>query len=422
MAYAATHDTPDGAAAPHPLAPDPEAIDDQAAGSGPSWLDDTLATELPDLVRLRRRVHAHPELGHEESGTTALIMRTLEADGIKARLIPSGTGVIAEIGSGSRIVGLRADIDALPITENSGLPFSSTLPNVSHACGHDVHLTVLLGVARALCRAGDLGGRVRLIFQPAEEVFPGGSHDVIAAGGLDGLSRLFALHCDPRLQAGLVGLKAGAITSTSDVVDLRVSGPGGHTSRPHLTADLVYALGSVITGLPALLTRRLDPRAAAVLVWGLVRSGEVANAIPQSGELRGTLRMMDRSSWDAAEPLVHALVAELLAPTGCDFDLTYHRGVPPVNNELYSTELMTAAAQRALGEDAIRLAEQSTGAEDFAVFLEQVPGSLARLGVWDGVSPKVDLHSSAFRVDERAIAAGVRLLAHTAVAALQQQH
>ena len=421
MAYTAAHDTPDGAAIPlHVRAPDPEQVDDQAAGSGPSWLDDTLSTELPELVRLRRRVHAHPELGHQESATTALILRTLGADGIKARLIPSGTGVIAEIGSGQRIVGLRADIDALPIAENSGLPFASTLPNVSHACGHDVHLTVLLGVARALCRAGDLGGRVRLIFQPAEEVFPGGSHDVIAAGGLDGLTRLFALHCDPRLQAGLVGLKAGAITSTSDVVELKVSGPGGHTSRPHLTADLVFALGSVITGLPALLTRRLDPRAGAVLVWGQVRSGEAPNAIPQSGELRGTLRMMDRSSWDVAEPLVTELVGELLAPTECDFELIYHRGVPPVNNELYSTELMTAAAQSALGEDAIRLAEQSTGAEDFAVFLEQVPGSLARLGVWDGVSPKVDLHSSAFQADERAIAAGVRLLAHTAVAALQQ--
>jgi amidohydrolase len=419
MASAATGLSLDGAAVLHQRVPDPEAVDDQAAGLGPPWLDEMLSAELGELVRLRRRVHAHPELGHQESGTTALIMRTLEADGIAARLIPSGTGVIAEIGSGDTVVGLRADIDALPIAENSGLPFSSTLPNVSHACGHDVHLTVLLGVARALVRAGDLGGRVRLIFQPAEEVFPGGSHDVIAAGGLDGLSRLFALHCDPRLEAGLVGLKAGAITSTSDVVDLRVTGPGGHTSRPHLTSDLIYALGSVVTGLPALLTRRLDPRAAAVLVWGMVRSGEVANAIPQNGELRGTLRMMDRASWDAAEPLVRELVADLLAPTGCGFALTYHRGVPPVNNELFSTELMTAAAQSALGEDAIRLAEQSTGAEDFAVFLEQVPGSLARLGVWDGVSPKVDLHSSGFRVDERAIAAGVRLLAHTAIAALR---
>jgi amidohydrolase len=202
------------------------------------------------------------------------------------------------------------------------------------------------------------------------------------------------------------------------VVDLRVFGPGGHTSRPHLTADVVYALGTVITGLPALLTRRLDPRAAAVLVWGAVRSGEAANAIPREGELRGTLRMMDRGSWDAAEPLVRELVAELLAPTEASFELIYHRGVPPVNNELFSTELMTTAAQRALGPEAIRLAEQSTGAEDFAVFLEQVPGSLARLGVWDGVGPRVDLHSSGFVLDERAIAAGIRLMTHTALAAL----
>jgi amidohydrolase len=393
-------------------------VTDPGAGRGPLWLDETLRSDLADLVAIRRRVHAHPELGRRESATSALIMRTLHAAGIKARLMPTGTGVIAEIGSGHKVVGLRADIDALPITEGTGLPYASTLPNVSHACGHDVHLTVLLGAAKALARAGQLDGRVRLIFQPAEEVFPGGSHDVIAAGGLDGLSRLFALHCDPRLEVGLVGLKAGAITSTSDVVDLRVFGPGGHTSRPHLTADVVYALGTVITGLPALLTRRLDPRAAAVLVWGAVRSGEAANAIPREGELRGTLRMMDRGSWDAAEPLVRELVAELLAPTEASFELIYHRGVPPVNNELFSTELMTTAAQRALGPEAIRLAEQSTGAEDFAVFLEQVPGSLARLGVWDGVGPRVDLHSSGFVLDERAIAAGIRLMTHTALAAL----
>ena len=400
--------------------PDVEVVGDHGAGRGPQWLDDMLRTDLAGLVALRRRVHAHPELGHRESATSALIMRTLEVDGIKAALIPTGTGVIAEIGTGSKVVGLRADIDALPIAEATGLPYSSTLPQVSHACGHDVHLTVLLGAARALARAGDLGGRVRLIFQPAEEVFPGGSHDVIAAGALDGMSRLFALHCDPRLESGRVGLKDGAITSTSDVVDLRVFGPGGHTSRPHLTTDLVYALGSVITGLPALLTRRLDPRAAAVMVWGAVHSGEAANAIPQDGELRGTLRMMDRGSWDVAEPLVRELVAELLAPTRAGFELTYHRGVPPVNNDLLATELMRTAAQRALGPEAVALAEQSTGAEDFAVFLEQVPGSLARLGVWDGISPKVDLHSSAFTVDERALAAGIRLMTHTALAALQQ--
>jgi amidohydrolase len=399
--------------------PTADEVADQGVGRGPRWLDDMLREELAGLIELRRSVHAHPELGHRESATSALILRTLHSAGIKATLMPTGTGVIAEIGTGDRVIGLRADIDALPIAEATGLPYSSTLPQVSHACGHDVHLTVLLGVARALARAGDLGGRVRLIFQPAEEVFPGGSHDVIAAGGLDNLTRLFALHCDPRLQAGRVGLKAGAITSTSDVVDLRVFGPGGHTSRPHLTTELVYALGTVITGLPALLTRRLDPRAAAVMVWGAVHSGGAANAIPREGELRGTLRMMDRRSWDAAEPLVRELVAELLAPTKAGFELTYLRGVPPVDNDVLSTELMRTGALRALGPDAVTLAEQSTGAEDFAVFLEQVPGSLARLGVWDGVGPRVDLHSSSFVVDERAVAAGIRLMTHTALAALQ---
>ncbi len=399
--------------------PDPDEVPDPGAGRGPLWLDDLLRRDLAQLIDIRRRVHAHPELGHRESATTALILRTLHAEGIAADLMPSGTGVIAEIGSGAKVVGLRADIDALPIAETTGLPYASTLPDVSHACGHDVHLTALLGAARALSRAGRLGGRVRFIFQPAEEVFPGGSREVIAAGGLNGLERLFALHCDPRLEAGLVGVKAGAITSTSDVVELRVFGPGGHTSRPHLTADVVFALGTVITGLPALLTRRLDPRAAAVMVWGAVHSGEAANAIPREGELRGTLRMMDRSSWDVAEPVVRDIVAGLLAPTGADYKLTYHRGVPPVDNEVLSTEMITTAAQRALGSGAVQAAEQSTGAEDFAVFLEQVPGSLARLGVWDGVGPKVDLHSSGFVVDERAVAAGVRLLTHTALVALQ---
>lgn len=401
-----------------PFVPAPERVEDLGAGLGPLWLDDYLRTGLPELVRLRRRVHAHPELGRRESATTALIVRALDAAGIPATVLPAGTGVMAEIGAGERVIGLRADIDALPIRESTGLPFSSTLPDVCHACGHDLHLTILLGAARALHRAGDLPGRVRLIFQPAEEVFPGGSHDVIAAGGLDGVTRVYALHCDPRLKVGLVGLKEGAITSTSDQIELRVLGPGGHTSRPHLTTDLVFALGTVITQLPALLTRKLDPRAAAVMVWGAVQSGEAANAIPREGVLRGTLRLMDRRAWDSVEDIVRGIIGQLLGPLGAQFELHYRRGVPPVMNEAVSTQLMGTAAQRALGAAAVREAEQSTGAEDFAVFLDRVPGSLARLGVWDGVQPKVDLHSSQFVADERAIAAGVRLMTHTALAAL----
>ena len=182
---------------------------------------------------------------------------------------------------------LRADLDALPLPEATGLPFASTVNNVMHACGHDAHTAILLGAGLALASAPALPGRVRLIFQPAEEVQPGGALDVLAAGALTGVDRVFALHCDPRLRVGRVGTRVGPITSATDLLQLRLSSPGGHTSRPHLTADLVNALGTVITGLPALLSRRVDPRSGTVLVWGAVQAGQAANAVPREGHAEG---------------------------------------------------------------------------------------------------------------------------------------
>lgn len=397
----------------------PTGVPDPGAGNGPEWLDGFLAEHLADLVSVRRELHAHPELAYTESATSALLLRQLSAAGIHGRVLPSGTGVVAEIGSGERVVALRADIDALPLPEHSGLPFASTVEGVSHACGHDIHLTTVLGAAQALTRVADrLPGRVRFIFQPAEEVFPGGSFEVVRAGEMVGVERIFALHCDPRLQVGKVGLRVGAITSTSDMIELIVRGKGGHTARPHLTADLVHALGMVITGLPGLLSRRLDPRSVPVMVWGAVQAGEAANAIPQSGVLRGTLRIMERSGWDAAEPLVAELVAGLLAPTGVEYTLNYTRGVPPVENDPLSTGLLRVATEKAVGVAGLATTEQSTGAEDFANLLEHAPGALARLGVWDGLSPQVDLHSPTFVADERSIAVGVRTLVHTVLGAL----
>ncbi|GGM01919.1 amidohydrolase [Nakamurella endophytica] len=396
----------------------PDVPADPGAGRGPVWLDGFLAAELPALVALRRDVHAHPEVSRAESATSALILRTLARYGIRGTVLPGGTGVVADIGAGDRVVALRADIDALPLPEHSGLPWASTVPGVCHACGHDVHLTALLGAAGALQSSGVLPGRVRLIFQPAEEVMPGGAHDVVAAGVMQGVEQAYALHCDPRLPVGTVGCKSGAITSTSDLVALAVSGPGGHTARPHLTADLVYALGTVITGLPGLLSRRMDPRSVPVMVWGAVAAGSAPNAVPQSGLLRGTLRMMDRSGWEAAEPLVREIVADLLAPTRASYTLSFERGVPPVENDPACTDLLRTAVTAAVGEGGVGVTAQSTGAEDFAVLLDHAPGALARLGVWDGVSPMVDLHSPTFRADERAIPVGIRLLVHTALAAL----
>lgn len=392
--------------------------DDLAAGGGPSWLNGWLSGHGADVVSWRRHLHTHPELGYDEHGATALIVDRLTRAGLEPRLLPGGTGLMCDIGSGQQCVALRADLDALPLPEATGLPFASTVDDVMHACGHDAHTAILLGAALALASAPALPGRVRVIFQPAEEVQPGGALDVLAAGGLAGVDRIFALHCDPRLRVGRVGTRVGPITSATDLLELRLSSPGGHTSRPHLTADLVNALGTVITGLPALLSRRVDPRSGTVLVWGAVQAGQAANAVPREGVLRGTLRTGDRDIWAGLEPLVRDLIAALLAPTGVGFDLRHVRGVPPVVNEPVSTRLLRDGVCAALGAEALVGTEQSSGGEDFGWYLEHVPGSLARLGVWSGEGPQRDLHQSTFDLDERALPLGVRVMVHTALAAL----
>ncbi len=393
-------------------------VDDLGEGRGPAWLDDWLKAHASDIVAWRRHIHAHPELSRREYNTTELVAKLLREVGLKPRILPGGTGLICDVGHGPRCVALRADMDALPLPENTGLPFASTVDGVSHACGHDAHTTVLLATALALASATELPGRVRMVFQPAEEVMPGGALDVLAAGGLDGVERIFGLHCDPRLQVGRIGTRIGAITSASDLLELRLNSPGGHTSRPHLTADLVHALGTVITGLPTMLSRRVDPRSGTVLVWGAVHAGEAPNAVPQDGLLRGTLRTGDRDIWAELEPLVKDLVTGLLAPTGVGFDLHHRRGVPPVVNERESTQILRAGIEAALGDDALAGTEQSSGGEDFGWYLEHVPGSFARLGVWNGQEKQRDLHQPSFDLDERALLVGVRVMVHTALAAL----
>jgi amidohydrolase len=400
------------------LLPPVEVPLDIAAGRGPSWLDGWLSSHGGDLVAWRRYVHSNPELAYQEHRTTALIAEYLSSAGLAPSLLPDGTGLVCDIGAGSRCVALRADIDALPVSEATGLPFASTVNGTMHACGHDAHTAILIGAALALASAPALPGRIRMIFQPAEEVMPGGALNVVAADGLSGVDRIFALHCDPRLEVGQVGIRVGPITSASDLLELRLSSPGGHTARPHLTADLVHALGSVITGLPALLSRRVDPRSGTLLVWGAVQAGEAANIVPQEGLLRGVLRTGDRRIWAGLEPLVRELVTALLAPTGVDFDLRHVRGVPPVVNEAVSTELLRDGVAAALGGDAVAATEQSSGGEDFGWYLEQVPGAMGRLGVWAGEGAQRDLHLSTFDLDERALALGVRVMVHTALAAL----
>jgi amidohydrolase len=382
-------------------------------------LDDWLAGHNADLVAWRRHIHAHPELSGQEFATTDLVVGLLKSVGLRPTVLPGGTGVLCDVGTGPTCVAVRADLDALPITEATGLDFASTVDGACHACGHDVHTTALLGAALALASAPELPGRVRFVFQPAEEAMPGGALSVIEAGGLDGVEHIFGLHCDPRLEVGKIGTRVGAITAAADLLELRLTSPGGHTSRPHLTADLVHALGTVITGLPTLLSRRVDPRSGTVLVWGAVHAGEAFNAVPQDGVLRGTLRTADRDTWVDLKPLVAGLVESLLVPTGVGFELRHQRGVPVVVNDERSTEILRAGVSAALGDRALTGTTQSSGGEDFAWYLEHVPGSFARLGVWPGDGPMDDIHRPTFVADERALPVAVRVFVHTALQALQ---
>ncbi|WP_409426962.1 M20 family metallopeptidase [Mycobacterium sp. SMC-11] len=370
-----------------------------------------LAAHAEELVAWRRHLHRHPELSRQEFATTQFIAERLASAGLNPKVLPSGTGLTCDFGpeDGPRVA-LRADIDALPMTEQTGASYASLVPGVTHACGHDAHTAILLGAALALASAPELPVGVRLVFQAAEELMPGGAIDAIAAGVLSGVSRIFALHCDPRLEVGRVATIPGPITSAADTIEITLSGPGGHTSRPHLTADLVYGLGTLITGLPGVLSRRIDPRNSTVLVWGAVNSGAAANAIPQSGRLAGTVRTASRDTWVAMESIVEEAVTSLLEPLNIEHTLNYHRGVPPVVNEAVSTRMLTHAIE-AIGPEVLAETQQSGGGEDFSWYLEQVPGAMGRLGVWPGSGPQLDLHQPTFDLDERALAVGVRVMA-----------
>jgi len=372
-----------------------------------------------ELVAVRRHLHAHPELGFAEYETTAHLEQRLAAAGLQPRRLEVGTGLVCDVvgDTDGPVVVLRADIDALPLHDLKDVPYASTRDGLCHACGHDVHTTVLLGTALALASLDGLPGTVRCVFQPAEEQVPGGGRTVVDEGVLAGATRAFALHCDPSLQAGQVGLRTGSITAACDRIEVTLTGPGGHTARPQLTVDLVHALGRVVTEVPGLLSRLVDPRSSLSLVWGAVTAGVAANTIPETGQLRGTLRVLDRAVWNDAEDLVRRLVAEVATASGAAVSVEYVRGVPPVVNDPRCVALLRSAALQTVGTEGLALSPQSMGGEDFGWFAEVLPIALARLGTHGSGDP-LDLHRGTFDVDERAIGVGVRLLARTALNSL----
>ncbi|MFC9247250.1 amidohydrolase [Streptomyces sp. NPDC057136] len=389
-------------------------------GALPGALSDELRLEL---IAFRRDLHMHPELGNQEFRTTAAIKARLEAAGLAPQVLDTGTGLVCDVGTWDGVrpmLALRADIDALPIPDTkAGVSYRSTVPDRAHACGHDIHTATVLGaglVLAGLDRQGLLPNAVRLIFQPAEEVLPGGATDAIGDGVLEGVGRIIGVHCDPRVDVGRIGLRAGAITSACDRLEVSLDGPGGHTARPHLTTDLVTAAAKVATEVPALLARRVDARSGLAVTWGRLETGHACNVIPQHAEMSGTVRCLDLAAWREAPDLVHAAIDEVAGMYGAKTVIEYVRGVPPVVNDASVVDLLGAAMTERRGSYAIEDTEQSLGGEDFSWYLEHVPGAMARLGVRTaGDTRGLDLHRGNFDADEEAITVGVELFTAAAL-------
>jgi len=377
---------------------------------------------IGQLIDFRRELHRNPELSFAEHQTTERILERLRSAGLSPQKM-TNTGAYVDIGEGPIRIAFRADIDALPVIEETDLEYCSLVEGVAHACGHDIHTTVMLGVALSLGKfneAGLLNGRVRVIFQPAEEKLPGGALSVIEQGLLDEVPRVLALHCDPRIDAGHIGTRIGAITSASDTIRIEVNGHGGHTSRPHLTEDIVFAMSQIATQVPAVLGRKVDVRSAVSVVWGQIHAGSAPNAIPATGYLAGTMRCLDGDIWYEAGELLDNVVRQIAAPYGVEIKLQHTRGVPPVVNAPAETALIEDAARREFGAEAIELTPQSMGGEDFAWMTQKVPGAMLRLGTRTPGGKTYDLHRGDYMPDESCIGIGVRIMTAAAMQAVRE--
>lgn len=386
------------------------------------------------LVALRRILHAHPEPSGEEYRTTELIADRLSVEGLDPIVLASGTGLVCDIpmdptapldASEVPVVAIRADIDALAMDDLTTTPHRSRTPGLAHACGHDVHTTALLGAALALLevrRTDPRAAIVRLIFEPAEETVPGGAVEVVDAGWLTHVRAVFGVHCDPKLDVGTVGLRAGALTSAADQFTLTLTGPGGHTARPRQTVDLVRWSARIADRLWDAVQERADH--PVTLVFGSVHAGAAANVIPSTATLRGSFRTADRDTWAHGETVTRDALAAVLADADIGdppaWTLDYTRGLPPVVNDVGTTDLVRRVVEHQWGTQAVADTVQSVGGDSFAWYTEVVPGTYVRLGTHDPESPhpRTDLHSATFDVDERAIGIAAVVLAGSALAAL----
>ncbi len=381
-------------------------------------VEEAISQNWAGLIDDRRHLHSNPELSFQEVETTNYLAQRLDQAGISYRIGPLDTGLVAEIGSGPRVLGLRADIDAINVQEETGLPFSSKSPGKMHACGHDGHTTILLGTALILHRLQDrLPGRVRLIFQPGEEANPSGARMMVEKGFLEWkppMEEIYALHLQPGLPMDTVGIKPGAMMASSDGITLHLYGRGGHAATPHLAVDAIALSAQVINALQYLVSRRIDPVQPVVLSFGIIRGGTRHSVIADEVELQGTLRCVDAGTRSRALELIRETAESVAAGYGGSAQLTVRPAQPVTRNHPTCVERVERVAEAALGREKLRRLDHPwMTAEDFNRFAEVVPGAIFWLGTGVGEDP-APLHSGKMNFPEEVIATGIRIFSHIA--------
>ena len=369
----------------------------------------------PRLIEIRRHIHSHPELSGQEYETAAYVAGVLSSCGIVVQKAIGKTGVIGELvgRTDDRLVAIRTDMDALPITERTKLEFASCQAGIMHACGHDVHTTVGLGTAMLLSQLGEvLPGNIRFLFQPAEEIAQGAGW-MVEDGAMNDVSAIFSLHVFPSIPAGSVGIRYGALTAAADDLEIIIMGESGHGARPHEAIDAIWIASQVITTLQQAISRTQNPLRPMVLTIGQISGGRAPNVIADQVKLSGTVRSLHPETHANLPDWIEKIVGNICQTYGATYQMNYRRGVPSVQNDLALTQLLEASAKEAWGSDRIQiLPEPSLGAEDFAVYLEKAPGTMFRLGVGFRDKQNYPLHHPQFEVDESAIVTGVVTLAY----------
>ncbi|MDB9412185.1 M20 family metallopeptidase [Microcystis aeruginosa] len=372
----------------------------------------------PRLVEIRRHIHANPELSGQEYQTAAYIAGVLSSCGLSVQEAVGKTGVKGELagkGSDRRILAIRADMDALPIQEKTDLDFASRKPGIMHACGHDVHATVGLGVAMVLSRLSEpLGGKIRFLFQPAEEIVQGASW-MIREGVMRDVSAVFGLHVFPSIPARSIGVRYGALTAAADDLEIFIQGESGHGARPHEAIDAIWIASQVITTLQQAISRTQNPLRPIVLTIGQISGGRAPNIIADQVRMAGTVRSLHPETHAHLPEWIESLVTNVCSTYNAKCQVNYRRGVPSVQNDQFLTRLVEEAGLEAWGQDRVLiLSEPSMGAEDFSLYLQQAPGTMFRLGVGSPNLLNPPLHHPEFLVDESAILTGVITLAYAA--------